>query len=209
MYFPAPSPPRRPHCIHNNAHTRTNTHTQNPVQPSRQHAVSAAYCFSTWDPEIETRWRYTHGHGSPRTHRHQHAEQPRRGWAQKVLRETHARTQTPPQMCYRKATYSHKHTPAPAPAHAHTQSAKAQIKGMRQDLLICGSRIKNSTMTTLLCFSGSALTVLTDFWLMTLKIAAGERKKKTRPAPTVDEAWILDGWMDVIIAGWWWIMVGW
>lgn len=94
-------------------------------------------------------------------------------------------------MCYRKATYSHKHTPAHA--HAHTQSAKAQIKGMRQDLLICGSRIKNNTMTTLLCISGSALT---DFWLMTLKIAAGERKKKPDQLPLWmrHEFW-MDGWM--------------
>lgn len=95
----------------------------------------------------------------------------------------HTRTQTPLR-CAAGKLPTHTNTHPRTHTHTHTQSAKAQIKGMRQDLLICGSRIKNNTMTTLLCFSGSALT---DFWLMTLKIAAGEREKKNRAAPTVDE----------------------
>lgn len=63
--------------------------------------------------------------------------------------------------CVQKPTYSH--------THGHIRQG-TEIKGMRQDLLICGSRIKHNTIAELCCV----------FWINTHRFLADEAQDSSR-----------------------------
>lgn len=193
MYFPAPSPPRRPHCIHNNAHTRTNTHTQNPAQPSRQHAVSAAYCFVNVRPRNRDSLEI-----HPWTRQPTHASSPARRAAQTGLStegaawNTHAHR--PPLRCATGKLPTHTNTHPHPHTHTHTRNRQRhRLRAWGRIYLYVGVELK-TTQWQLCCVFLDQRSKISGWWRWRLQQGRGKKKPDQLPLWMRHEFW-MDGWM--------------